>query len=66
MSNLVKSVGGFVNTIFGGSTRKKKKPLTDLVMPDEVELQRQARRKQALLAQRGGRRSTILDDETLG
>ena len=40
--------------------QRKKQPL---VIPDETELQRQARRRAAVRAQSGtGRRSTILDD----
>ena len=49
---------------------KKKKPPrpreTELAIPDEEELKRAARRRQSMLAQRSGRASTILDDETLG
>ena len=49
---------------------KKKRPPrpreTELAIPDEDELKRAARRRQSMLAQRSGRASTILDDETLG
>ena len=60
----------FMPAIFGlfGSRGKKKattKP-TELALPDEEELKRAARRRQSMLAQRSGRASTILDDDTLG
>lgn len=69
MSNLVRKIGGMFG---GGHSNKKKWTLLDnqkrpdLVMPDDLELQRAARRRQALLAQRSGRRSTILDEDMLG
>jgi hypothetical protein len=51
---------------FGLIGKVKKKPKSELVMPDEEALQRAARRRGALRAQSSGRMSTILDDETLG
>ena len=70
MSNLGRKVKQAFNFATGDIFRsKKKKPAkkpTELVLPDEEELKRAARKRQAMLAQRSGRASTILDDDTLG
>jgi hypothetical protein len=65
VSGLVKKVTGAAGSLFGQVRKhaKAKNARPPLVMPDEDELQRQARRRHASLAARGGRRSTILDDD---
>lgn len=51
----------------GGGSKSKQKKEPELPMPDEEELRRKSRKRMAEQAQRGGRVSTILDDEeTLG
>lgn len=53
--------------MFGmGSAKKRKNKVVPPAMPDTEELRKIARKKQATLAQRGGRVSTILDEDTLG
>lgn len=65
MSNLWNKATGMIGMGPRGHS-KHKKPIVPQ-MPDTEELRKVARKKQALLAKRGGRASTILDnEETLG
>lgn len=65
MTGIVRSIGKTFTSGLG--VRKSfKKDRPDIAVPDEDELKRTARKRFARLSQRGGRRSTILDQETLG
>ena len=69
MSKLGRKVKQAFNFATGDifKSKKKKKPVErELALPDEEELKRAARRRQSMLAQRSGRASTILDEDTLG
>lgn len=49
--------------VFRSKSKAPSQDKPELAMPDEEAIKREARKRQAKLAARGGRASTILDDD---